>query len=196
MTDQTPELSVKDEQDLTTLLGDAAEATYNPVLRAWKEILSPANIEHGARITIPWANAIVGKYADMHYDLMPSFVDRYFDQMTTMAKILNDQISSDPDCLTWHTVEEDRDENRRHYIDLLRNWQVAILVRENDWDCTAPDAAAQVAALGEISQFFFGEKGLTGHLSAIGFEFTEDDQAALQEHLSEVQVSLEEGERE
>jgi hypothetical protein len=195
VTDQTPEIefSEQDEKDLSTLLGEAAEAKYNPVLRIWKEILSEDNISHGARITIPWANGICGKYANMTYALMPAFVERYFQIMNDLAADLNEEIASDDDCLNWHSIDEDKEENGGHYRALLTTWQKRILTWEMGWDCAHPDAAAHVAALGEISAFFFGDNGLTGHLGAIGFEFTDADQEALANALSELQEQLLEG---
>lgn len=192
MTEHTPEVefSEQDEKDLSTLLGEAAEAKYNPVLRIWKEVLSDDNLDHGARVTIPWSNAVIGKYNGMSFALMPAFVERYIEIMRSLADELREEIASDDDCLDWHTVDEDIEENGGHYRALLTTWQKKILLWETAWDCTHADAAAHVAALGEASAFFFGENGLTGHLSTIGFEFTEADQAALAEALMEYQAEL------
>lgn len=192
MSDQTPEIefSDQDEKDLSTLLGEAAEAKYNPVLRIWKEILSDGNIAHGARVTIPWSNGVCSKYANMTYALMPAFVERYFQIMGDLAADLRAEIATDDDCLNWHSIDEDKEENGGHYRTLLTTWQKRILTWEMGWDCTHPDAAAHVAALGEISAFFFGDNGLTGHLGAIGFEFTDVDQQALAAELSALQEQL------
>lgn len=193
MSDQTPEsieFSEQDEKDLSTLLGEAAEAKYNPVLRIWKEILSEDNRQHGRRITVPMANGICGKYQEMTFALMPAFLDRYFQIMGDLVDELTAEIASDDDCLNWHSIDEDKEENGVHYRNLLTAWQLRLLTWEMGWDCTHPDAAAHIAALGEISGFFFGDNGLTGHLGAIGFDFTEDDQAALAEALSELQEQL------
>lgn len=192
MTDQTPELEFteQDDKDLNTLLGEAAEATYNPVLRIWKEILSEDNRSHGARVTIPWSNGVCSKYVGMTYALMPAFVERYFQIMGDLAALLTEEIASDDDCLDWHSIDEDKEENAGHYRALLTSWQKRLLTWEMGWDCTHPDASAHVAALGEISGFFFSDNGLTGHLGAIGFEFTDADQAALAEELSALQEQL------
>jgi len=189
VTDQTPsaEFTEQDEKDLATLLGDASEAKYNPVLRIWQEILSKKNRDHGARITIPWATAICGKYEGMTYGLMPAFVQKYFELMAHLVEVLDFEIASDDECLNQHTVDDDLEHNGVHYLNLLTNWQKSLLAYELGWDCTAPDAAAHIAALGEISSFFFGEIGLTGHLGAISFEFTEADQADLAEALRDFQ---------
>lgn len=192
MNDQTPEIAMteQDEKDLATLLGEAGDMKYNPVLRIWQEVLSTKNREHGARVTIPWANAVCGKYQGMTFALMPAFVGYYFDFMSRLVDVLDTEIASDPDCLKHHSVEEDLEENDGHYKALLTDWQKTILGLELAWDCTADDASAYVAALGEISGFFFGEIGLTGHLGAIGFNFTEEDQEALAEALTEHQAQL------
>jgi hypothetical protein len=181
VTDQTPEatLTEQDEKDLATLLKDAGEVKYNPVLRIWSEILSPENLTHGSRVTIPWSNAILSKYHSMTFALMPAFVDRFHQIMTDMADALRAEIASDPDCLKWHSVEEDVQENRAHYIQLLHHW-----------DCTHPEAAAHVAALGEAGGFFFGETGLAAHLSQIGLEFDDADQADLAAELQAYEEQL------
>jgi hypothetical protein len=197
VTDQNPEieLSEQDEKDLATLLGEA-DVAYNPVLRVWNEVLSDENINHGERITVPWANAICSRYAEMTYAQMPAFVDRYFQILRDMAAQLREEISSDPDCFKQLTLEEDRDENGKHYRALLLAWQKTILLWETGWDCTHPDAGAHVAALGEVNNFFFSETGLVGHLSAIGFEFTDADReemaAELQAHAEELQGGVSE----
>jgi hypothetical protein len=178
VTDQNPETTMteQDEKDLATLLGEAGDMTYNPVLRIWQEIL--------------WANGICGKYQGMTFALMPAFVALYFDFMARLVEVLEVEISTDPDCLKWHSVEEDLEENAGHYKALLTDWQKTILAAELAWDPTHAEAPAYVAALGEISQFFFGEIGLTGHLGAIGFNFTEEDQQKLAEALTEFQAEL------
>jgi hypothetical protein len=192
VTDQTPEIefSEQDEKDLAVLLKDAGDATYHPVLRVWREILSENNRRHGARITIPWATAICGKYQGMTFALMPSFVSKYFELMARLVEVLDFEIDSDDECLHQHTVDDDLEHNRVHYLNLLTGWQKALVVYEFDWDCLAEDAPAHIAALGEISNFFFGEVGLTGHLGAISFDFTEADQADLATELQELQAAL------
>lgn len=180
----------KDEKAFNTLLAAAAEVPYNPVLRIWKEILSTDNLAHGARITVPWATAMCGKYQGMTFAQMPAFVERYFQIMSDLAAELEAEIASDDDCLKQHTIDDDKEENGGHYRTLLTSWQKRLLTWEMGWDCTHPDAAAHVAALGEVSGFFFGETGLTGHLGAIGFEFTSEDQEALAAELTALQEQL------
>lgn len=195
MTDRETELELteQDEKDLATLLSDAGEAKYNPVLRIWKEILSPENIAHGSRVSIPWSNAILSKYHGMTFALMPAFVDRYHQIMSEMADALRVEIATDPDCLNWFSLEEDVEENRAHYIQMLHHWQKCLLVWEVIWDCGHPDAAAHVAALGEAGLFFFGETGLAAHLSQIGLEFDEADQQDLADELREYEEQLRAG---
>lgn len=195
MTDQTPEIELteQDEKDLATLLKEAGEVKYNPVLRIWSEILSPENLASGSRVTVAWSNAILSKYHGMTFGLMPAFVDRFHQIMTDMADALRAEIASDSDCLKWHSLEEDREENRAHYIQLLHDWQKTLLVWEHTWDSQHPDAAAHVAALGEAGNFFFGETGLAAHLSQIGLEFDDADQQDLADELREYEEQLRAG---
>ena len=81
--------------------------------------------------------------------------------------------------------------NSHHYLNVLLNWQKAILTWELDWDCTSPDAAVDLAALVEVHKMFFDGTGISSLLDQIKFEFTEEHQALLAEELAALKDSWE-----
>jgi hypothetical protein len=181
------------EQDLSDLeeLGvmPGQDATFHPILEVWREVLKPARDELDAKVTPQWANRIVGSYAEMRYADMVQFQRRYYGKIIELLDVLDEEIASDEDCLTYSDPEEDAKENAHHYKNLLLQWQLAILQWELDWDTADALASVEIAAISEVHKMFFGQTGITAFLENIGFEFTEDDQQALGEALAEFKVA-------
>jgi hypothetical protein len=193
MNDTTPtaenlEFTDVDKAELAALGVNVDEPpTFHPILEVWREVLKPAQSELGRRINPAWANKITSSYRELNFRDMPAYRDAYFGALLEMAQILDEEIASDDDCLTYTTAEEDAKHNRLHYINMLTNWQLMILQWEMDWDCEAPEAPVVVAAISEVHKMFLGEVGLLSFLDNIGFEFDESDQARLTERLTEQQ---------
>lgn len=188
------QLTAKDMEDLAKLNGveDLAEApSYHPILQVWREVLKPAEKEMAKKVTPQWATRILSKYAGLSYADMNDVRDGYFGMIQDLRGVLDAVIATDPDCLTYSTPEEDVAENSTLYLQVLMDWQKTFLIAELDWDCAAPNAAARVAAIAECHEMFFGPTGLTAYLDNIRFEFTEDDQAMLQQELQELRESKE-----
>ncbi len=183
-------MTEQDEADLAKLLDEQQEVVFRPVLQVWHEVLKSADNVKAEGITLQWANAIVSKYAGVEFGDMPAYRDAYYELVAELRNILELEIETDDEAFNRFSIEEDREENAHHYLNLLRDWQCALLRRELTWDCTAPTAAVDVAALAEVHQLFFGQQGLTGHLEAIKFEFTESDQEDLGEALRELQENF------
>jgi hypothetical protein len=180
---ETFELSDQDVADLAQLdaepAGEPGEVNYHPILQVWREILKPAYDELGARITPQWASRIVASYQSVQFYDMVEMRDRYYGKIIELLEILNEEIASDDDCLSYTTPEEDVAENGQHYKNLLRDWQLRFLQWELNWDCLDPAAGVELAAISEVHKAFFGETGLTQFLDNIRFEYTEADQAEL-----------------
>lgn len=183
-------LSDKDQADLDKLLAEQPPIEYHTVLKVWHEILKPENRETAKDITMQWANGIVAQYAGVGFGDMPAYRDAYFALFDDMYAILEYEIDSDEECLNHSDVAEDREHNGHHYLNLLTQWQLAFLRKELEWDCTASTAAIDIAALSEVHKVFFGQTGLTGHLEAIQFEFTEADQQDLADSLAELRENF------
>lgn len=182
-------LTDKDREDLDKLMGEHPEVDYHPVLKVWMEVLKPEVRESRKGITVQWATMICGKYPQMTYAQVPAFHDRYFELLDEIYAELAEIVAADEDCLKYTTREEDLEFNSGHYKELLLQWQIVLLNAELSWDPRLEEAAADVAAMGEVYTFLFGERGLTGHLEAIQLDFTDADQeelrAALEAHKAE-----------
>jgi hypothetical protein len=187
------EMTQQDMDDLAKLNApaDIEPPTYHPILQIWREVLQHADAEMAKKVTPQWATRMLSKYPGLSYADMNDVRDNYFGLIIDLRKVLDAVISTDDDCLTYSTPEDDVVENGRLYFQVLLDWQKTFLLTELEWDCTAPDAAARVAALSEVHGMFFGETGLTQYLDNIRFEFTESDQAILAEELNELRAGQE-----
>lgn len=173
------ELSEQDRAELEALYGEQPKAEYHPILQIWRDTMVPESIDANKGITVQWAVQICGAYPQMTYALMPAFHDLYFLYIETMAEMVRAEIATDEDCLKALDAAEDTALNHDHYCNLLRDWQLFLQDQEMDWDPSEVTAPAVVAALGEVQKFFFSDRGLTAHLEAIQFDFSDEDQAEL-----------------
>lgn len=176
-------LTAQDEADLATLdehgLAAPGEVNYHTILEVWREILKPAATEAAKKVTPQYASRIVASYTGVSFADMAEMQYRYYAKILTLAALLDAEIATDADCLTYGTPEEDVAENALHYKNLLRDWQVRFMEWELAWDCTDPFAAVELAAISETHKAFFGQTGLTQFLDNIKLEYTEEDQAEM-----------------
>lgn len=180
------EMSEKDEADLQKLLEEGADPVFHPVLQVWREVLSNGPELAKEKVSPQWASKIVATYAGVTFADMEEVQAGYFDKIAELAKILDLEIATDKECLTYTTPEEDATENATHYKNILRDWQLSFLQWELDWNTRDPYAAVQLAVISEVHKMFFGPTGLTAYLDNIKFEFTEQDQMDLAEALTEL----------
>lgn len=158
---------------------DGGVPSFHTVLEVWREVLKPAADEAVKKVTPQYANRITSEYRELAFADMNDFRDSYFAKIAELQEILATEIASDVECLTWATPEEDVENNTSHYLNLLTQWQLAVLGWEIAWECTNADAAIEIAAISEVHKMFFGPTGLTAFLDNIKFEFTEADSAEL-----------------
>lgn len=190
---ETIELSDQDQKDLAELysidggkLDDEAELPqFHPILEVWREVLKPAATERMQPPSSGWCNRIVSSFQEVEFADMYNFRDTYFDKIAQLAAIIDFEIGTDPDCLSYSSPEEDALENAEHYKSVLLLWQQAVQQWELEWSCVDIDAGVELAAISEVHKMFFGEVGLTQYLDNIRFEFTEADQATLAEALQD-----------
>jgi hypothetical protein len=180
------EFTDKDQEDLQKLLEEGVEPEFHTVLEVWREVLSNGPELSKEKVTPQWATKIVSGYPGITFADMEDVQARYFGKIAELANVLDLEIKSDKDCLTYSTFEEDRVENSHHYKNLLRDWQLSFLQWELDWSTISHDAAVELAAISEVHKMFFGPTGLTAYLDNIQFEFTEQDQQDLAEALMEL----------
>lgn len=184
-TDTTPQLS------LVTNSEEAEAQPFYPLLRVWREILAPASDPKVQRVTPQWATRLVSTHAGLTFADVQKVCDRYFERLGILTEILDAEIATDPNCLSYTTIEEDAELNRDHYLNLLMLWQQQFLLWELEWSCTADDAAIDIASADEVFRFFFGQTGITAYLDNIGFQFDEIDQEQITEALTEMRTAFE-----
>lgn len=188
--DTAMDIEVTDEEIREFTEGTPADGpSFHPILEVWREVLKPARGELGSKVTPQWASRIISSYTGIGFADMENFRDAYFSKVLELADMVDEQIATDEECLTYTTPEEDVEHNSVHYRALLRDWQLAVMSWELAWETTSPLAAVELAAISEVHKMFFGPTGVTALLDNIRFEFTEADQAELAEALE----SLKEG---
>lgn len=173
------------------ILDDANSAPYNSILRIWAEVLKPAEQERYKKITPQWANRICTTYREINFDDVPKFRDHYFDKVLELANILDLEIATDDECLNVTSAEEDVEHNTVHYLNVLIDWQKALLSWELAWDCSDACAAVELAAISEVHRMFFDQNGLTALLDQIKFEMTDDHRDLLAATLQEMRDAQE-----
>ena len=169
--------------------GDGQE--YHTILQVWREVLKNARTEQHKKVTPQWANRIVTSYRGIEFQDMNLFRNRYFTKVLVLLDILEEEIETDEQCLTYTSAEEDVQFNSNHYLHVLTNWQVQFLQWELHWDCSALDAATELASLSEVHRMFFADQALTTLLDSIGFQYTDENRTELVEQLEAVRKAEE-----
>ena len=189
---ETVELTEQDKADLAALHAEPSaseeQPVFRPLLRIWQEILSNAPAAALEKVSPQWASRMIGTYQELKYADCLALQSYYFAKIAKMTEILQDVIDSDENCLAYTTPEEDLAENNQNYKTLLLEWQLQLLRWELAWDCTASDAAVEIAATAEVHSQFFGETGLTAFLDNIQFEFGEADQQIVLDAFAELRA--------
>lgn len=177
------ELSAQDQADLASLWGEATDVKFRSILLIWDEVLKPENIAANRGISMQAATMLCGRYPQMTYEQIPTFETAYFTYLEELAaelhRVVEEKRADEHDPLGVENAEDDVARNGDAYVELLMAWQESLTVRELEWSPDQHHAAAIVAALGEVQNFFFGQQGLTGHLEVIKLEFTEEHTAEL-----------------
>lgn len=181
----TTELTVQD------ILDEAGDTAYHSILEIWQEILRPSEKVRKERITPQWAMRVTGKHPQVRFEDMPVYRDLFYDRIDQLNEVLLAEIETDDECLNVTSPEEDVEQNSHHYLNIIVNWQKAILTWELNWDCTHVDAAVDLASLVEVHRMFFDPTGLNALLDQIKFEFTEEHQLYLTEELAALKESWE-----
>lgn len=180
MSEETTDLTVED------IVGEAAGASYHTILELWQRILLPLRTERTRRISPQWSNRIVSAYAGMGFAEMAEFRDRYFDKLEQMLQILEASIEEDDEALKQTTAEEDVEHNTARYVQILVDWQKALLLWELEWTSDDPHAAPELAAISEVHKMLFAQEGLTALLDRINLQFTEEDRDRLSMELEDL----------
>lgn len=175
-TEDLPELPEDLQKEVDRELGKAPELTHT-VLEVWASVLSNIEANEGEHISPRYANSIVSNWPRLTFQEVKAYTLQYFAYLKALREILTAEIDKEPAAL--ERVENDAEENREHYLELIGAWQEQIEKWEQNWDSTEPDSHVTLAALADATSFFVGAQGLVEHLSQIGFQFTDEDREAL-----------------
>jgi hypothetical protein len=174
-------------------LGEAREqAPYRTLLEIWRALLAPAVEGEMSKqpISPQWAVKMVTTYPGVGFTDVEAIHYGVFNMAAELAALLDAEIDEDDECLKKPSATEDAQENAVHYRNMLAAWQIYLLTEELAWHPSAKGAAVDLAILSEVQQMFLGQTGLVAHLDTIGFQFTEDDQAELQQRLNDAREAV------
>lgn len=145
------------------------------LLETWWEVLSNVDAMKGRRISMEDALQTLNNHPYLKLFDVPLHTDSFYSFLSEAFEALNYEIQSDPECLS--RAENDAEENRAHYLNLLINWGKIARKREEAWNVADPAAGPQLSGHIEAASFLMGSKGLLAHLGEIDFEYTEEDAA-------------------
>jgi hypothetical protein len=178
--EELPELPEDLQKEVDAALGQAPELTHT-ILEIWQSILSNIEANEEEHISPRYANSIVNNWPRLNFQDVPLYTATYFHFLKALREILTAEIDKDP--AAFERVENDAEENRAHYLELIGAWQEQIENWEQDWEAAQVDSHITLAALADATSFFVGAQGLVEHLSQINFQFTDEDREALRQRL-------------
>jgi hypothetical protein len=171
-----PELPADLQADVDAALGNTPALTHT-ILEIWASVLSNIEANETEHISPRYANSIVSNWPRLNFQEVKGYTKQYFTYLKGLREILTEEIDKDP--AAFERVENDAEENRAHYLELIGAWQAQIELWELDWDSEDHHSHVTLAALADATSFFVGAQGLVEHLSQINFQFTDEDREAL-----------------
>jgi hypothetical protein len=171
-----PELPEDLQKEVDAALGTSPALTHT-ILEIWAKVLSNIEANEGEHISPRYANSIVSNWPRLTFQDVSAYTEQYFAFLKSLREVLTAEIDKDPAAL--ERVENDAEDNREHYLELIGGWQALIEQWEQRWDSDAPDSHIILAALADATSFFVGAQGLVEHLSQINFQFSDEDREAL-----------------
>ncbi len=193
--DNLVELTEQDLADIAKLEdGDKLPVEFHPILKVWHEVLKPAadGMENDP-ITPMWANKIVSSYQGVTFADMGEVRRRYYEKILELQGVLDYELSLDEQCLTYSTAADDLVFNHVHYVNLVTEWNKTLVKWEIEWDYSDPAAGAELAAIAEVQQMFFGSQnrqGLVQYLDTINFEWGEAEREEMAEAVENFKLDL------
>jgi hypothetical protein len=175
-----PELPEDLQAEVNAALGTAPALTHT-ILEIWASILSNIESNEGEHISPRYANSIVSNWPRLNFQEVSAYTRKYFTYLKSLREILTEEIAKDP--AAFERVENDAEDNREHYLELIGAWQARIEMWEQTWQSDGKDSHVTLAALADATSFFVGAQGLVEHLSQINFQFTDEDREALRQRL-------------
>ena len=164
---------VKDVMEAAERRTSGDEPQPRTLLEVWKIILDGLEKHETAHISMEIADQIVTAHPRLRIQDVATYHVIYFHCLKEFREALLAEIESDPECFT--RAENDAEENRHHYLNLLTLWQQQLHQWDLEWSCASQDAHIEMAAIGSAANFILGENGLAGHLDAINFDYSDED---------------------
>ena len=168
-----------DEAEVIDISSIQENLQYNALLKVFKKLLEPVKDLKTEKPTMQYCSRIIDNYTGIEFKDMDRYNEQYCDYVLEPMNILDIEIKSDDECLSVTNEEEDLEQNRAHYLNLILQWQIAMQQWSFDWDCLDKNAAIKLAAQNEAGLLVFGEKGLAGFFSSINFNLSEDEQQTI-----------------
>lgn len=144
------------------------------ILEVWSSVLDAIEDARDSRITVSKAAQLVATYPFLSFEDLPAYMEAYYDYLVQYRSLLREEIASDDKALTWTEPDDDAEQNRHHYLNLMVGWQRLALHLRSEWEVGA-FAGIKLAALNDTQQFMLGERGIINLLGQIKFSYDDDD---------------------
>lgn len=178
MNDRTKEIKeLMDDAEQT--VNETPSAQPRTLLEVWSRVLDSIEASEEEKIDIATAVRVVTRYPQITYADVPVYQQAYYSCLKQLRNILRLEVSTDPDC--FKHVEDDVEDNKHHYLNLIAGWQQEVRSWEEEWSTDQEDAAVLVAAFADARGFVLSEHGLIAHLDQIGFDFNDVDSESVSE---------------
>ena len=149
------------------------------LLEVWSHVMDNIEASEARGVPLELAAKVLSTYPMLKPQDLGKYQQSYHDRLRQMRDALRAEIATDPECFK-HTATDAVD-NRHHYLNLLVAWNVVAGTWERNWNYADRNSHIQFAAILDAHSFVLGGEGLIAHLSAIGFEFTEEDGESVRE---------------
>ena len=185
MTNESIETMPEDVQEFLDAANAAPDTVEHSLLKVWTEVLSNIEAAMDTKLSMVSVNSITRAWPQIKVQEANAYHWAYHSNLLVMRRILEEVVASDEDALG-RTGSDDIEKNRKHYLELLTEWQRQIVRWEQDWDPTDEEAHVWLAAYLTVGEFFFGDQGLIRHLDLRGFKLSDDEAKAIWAEAQEV----------
>jgi len=144
------------------------------LLKVWLELLS--NVEEVKDQPIPMfvAHKVVNAWPKLSYQDTAVYHSLYHALLLDVRRILQEVVSEHEGCLDFEG-DDDAEQNRPIYYELVVAWNVLLDQLELEWRATDEDSHITLAAMVDVRAFLFSRTGFAGHLEARGISFETEE---------------------
>lgn len=172
---------------------DAPETpvVYNAILKVWRTMLMPENQRRERPPTPDWCAIIIARWPFLRFSDCGVVQREYFAVLDVAREILEQVYLDFPEAFD-DVDSRDKDvENKELYVFVLKEWQRALLVIQDEWSYDDPEAGPKMAALGEAQQQLLGDKSMASYLAYIDLPFTNEEQKDMTDEMQAFRDELE-----